>query len=206
MKSITGKYVALIAVTGAFVFAIPVIYWFFMSVIFHMTEISKDAADWASFGSYVGGILSPILSVSTIVFLLLSLADERKQKAIDSYEMGKLTSSNLLISRASEIEGKIDLLWSEQYPIVENAKTNQIVAMVNQRKDAWNLGIWFICDAIELFLQMYFTLRGIDEHSYYLSYVDFKYKKLFDFLIESFYDRYNPNLKRYKVEILKLPE
>lgn len=68
----TAKVLLIIA--GASSLTLIVLYF----TVFH-AGFSTDSSDWGNFGSYVGGIISPILSFATIVFLIFQNRDQRKQ-------------------------------------------------------------------------------------------------------------------------------
>jgi hypothetical protein len=54
--------------------AIPVLAWL---VVFFSTELSVDPDDWASFGSYIGGAITPILAFASFIGLLVTLGLQR---------------------------------------------------------------------------------------------------------------------------------
>lgn len=49
--------------------------------VFHSFPISKNTSNWSDFGSYIGGIISPILSFASIVFVLITIKKTQENHA-----------------------------------------------------------------------------------------------------------------------------
>lgn len=63
---------------------IPLGVWVFN---FHQLGLASDSTQWSNFGSYLGGILSPVLAFLSFIGLLLALDTQRK-------EAGRLKKEN----------------------------------------------------------------------------------------------------------------
>lgn len=55
---------------------IPLGFWIFN---FHHLGLASDSTQWSNFGSYLGGILSPVLAFMGLIGLLLTLDTQRKE-------------------------------------------------------------------------------------------------------------------------------
>jgi len=69
-------------------------------VIVFFGSISSDPTNWASFGSYVGGTLSPIIALMALIGLLYTIIQQQKQ--IEN--LGKLAAKEDLFRVIEKIE------------------------------------------------------------------------------------------------------
>lgn len=54
-------------------YLLPMIIWWLVLGVYNESGISFNNADWGSFGSFVGGVLSPLFSLVSIIFIYLSI-------------------------------------------------------------------------------------------------------------------------------------
>ncbi|MDF4975183.1 hypothetical protein P3748_16925 [Vibrio parahaemolyticus] len=67
----------LIIIASIFYF-IPILIWWLILGVLNNGVLSNNNADWGSFGSFVGGVLSPLFSLCSILFLYQSIKDNDK--------------------------------------------------------------------------------------------------------------------------------
>lgn len=67
-------YIAISLISFSSIASVILIYIFF----FFDSEISRTVSDWGSFGNYIGGLLSPILSFFALIGILLTLHQTNK--------------------------------------------------------------------------------------------------------------------------------
>jgi uncharacterized membrane protein len=51
----------------------PLLLWWLTMSVFSGLQLSLENSDWGAFGSFVGGVLSPIFSVVSIIFIVTSM-------------------------------------------------------------------------------------------------------------------------------------
>lgn len=72
--------ILLFGIFSIMVLFIPLIPYF---IIFN-GELSNNPNDWSSFGSYYGGIVTPILTFITIIFIIMNLNNQKEQQIEES--------------------------------------------------------------------------------------------------------------------------
>lgn len=55
------------------VYFIPLLIWWLVLGVYNGGSVSLNNSDWGAFGSFVGGVLSPLFSLVSIIFLYLSI-------------------------------------------------------------------------------------------------------------------------------------
>lgn len=67
------------------VYFIPLLIWWLVLGVYSGGSISLNNSDWGAFGSFVGGVLSPLFSLVSIIFLYLSIRknNENHQDQLD---------------------------------------------------------------------------------------------------------------------------
>lgn len=82
----TKKKITLIIIT-TFIFLLPLFTYFY---VFHYA-LSSNSADWAAFGSFVGGIYGPLFGLVSVIVLIITLREMQKnnQKLIESSSRAK---------------------------------------------------------------------------------------------------------------------
>lgn len=114
--------------------------------------LSKDNADWAAFGSYIGGVYGPIFSLVSIFILIYTLREMRKTQLQDKNhfeiqldEQRKQRNIDDIVMLTNMIRQAID-----NNPIINDIKKypNTVCDMVrydtvkyppNNEEDMWNL-------------------------------------------------------------------
>ncbi|MDR9831149.1 hypothetical protein RCJ22_36790 [Vibrio sp. FNV 38] len=75
---LSRKFAALLLVIYVFPMAI---WWFTMSYQAGYS-LSYDNANWGAFGSFVGGVLSPVFSLVSIIYVIQTLQETRNQNTV----------------------------------------------------------------------------------------------------------------------------
>lgn len=77
----TKKQITIIIIT-TFIFLLPLFTYFY---VFHHA-LSNNSADWAAFGSFVGGVYGPLFGLVSVIVLIITLREmqQNNQKLIES--------------------------------------------------------------------------------------------------------------------------
>lgn len=102
MKSISllHKIIFVLTVT---IIASPLLFWL---GFFHDYNLAKDSIKWAEFGSFVGGTITPILTLVSVLGLIWTIIEQRKQLnySIEQAENQRSEDAKAaLIQRESEL-------------------------------------------------------------------------------------------------------
>ncbi len=104
---------------------------------FHAYQFSNQTSDWGNFGSYVNGLLNPILLFLTIIYLSRSLKTQKD--AVEKQKEDILTQLNL-VTIANE---------NQRHQIKELQKSNEIAQITNHQTEL----IKYINNAVTSFLE-----------------------------------------------------
>lgn len=72
------QYFTLALIFGLICLLVSLFPWIY---VFHSFPISKNTSNWSDFGSYIGGIISPILSFASIIFVLVTIKKTQENHA-----------------------------------------------------------------------------------------------------------------------------
>lgn len=65
------------------VYLIPIAVWYFVMVVVNDYALSTLNSDWGAFGSFVGGVLSPIFSLVSVLFVIKSINENNTNNNIE---------------------------------------------------------------------------------------------------------------------------
>lgn len=77
------------------------------------SEFSTKNSDWGSFGSFIGGVLTPFLTFGTIILLIFTYKEQSKQVKIQQRQL----EYNAYEQNIFECVEKIELLMKTPFPI-----------------------------------------------------------------------------------------
>ncbi|MVE38158.1 hypothetical protein D6U68_18875, partial [Vibrio cholerae] len=80
------------------VYLIPIAVWYFVMVVVNDYALSTLNSDWGAFGSFVGGVLSPIFSLVSVLFVIKSINENNTNNNIEIELIKKQDRRNYLIS------------------------------------------------------------------------------------------------------------
>ncbi|WP_311747517.1 hypothetical protein [Proteus columbae] len=88
------------------------IYFYYMWFEFGYTTISNKNGEWGAFGSYLGGVLTPLFTLVSIFFIYYSIKNNNENHKIEMLYLNEqqtlLNISSLAASINDKLNGKID--------------------------------------------------------------------------------------------------
>ncbi|TOK18430.1 hypothetical protein CGI22_24325 [Vibrio parahaemolyticus] len=118
---------------GIIVFSIvfyfaPVFIWWFLMVVKNDYVLSLNNSDWGAFGSFVGGVLSPVFGLLSVVFIYLSImaSDSNHRKEMNTIHKQERRNHLLILintyneklnenlkEQASFVSGQVIMVYSD---------------------------------------------------------------------------------------------
>jgi len=118
MKTRIEKYLPLIII-----FTILFVFILFLA-FFYRYSISKNITEWGSFGSYFGGILSPILSFVLIYIVILQSIESRKNfiesKQLQIFSQKQINEQIEILKPKPELVYYLSGSGSQVHAVIEN--------------------------------------------------------------------------------------
>lgn len=103
MKSISSLHKITFVITFTII-ASPLLFWL---GFFYDYGLAKDSSKWADFGSFIGGTVTPILTLVSVLGLIWTIIEQRKQlnHSIEQAEIQRSEDAkDALAQRESELE------------------------------------------------------------------------------------------------------
>ncbi|HIF9214641.1 TPA: putative phage abortive infection protein [Photobacterium damselae] len=117
-------------------------------------EISNNTQDWGAFGSYLGGLLSPILAIGSLYYVVKTFRQQ-------SFE----NTFNLLLEQHNTLADKISNDKSNKFSIVRNELNSLGEYWLNSQASLNNIKNINDCYEIHQYLRVvYQVLKFIDEN------------------------------------------
>lgn len=128
-KNVTKNMIIVLVITLLIILGTVLSY----IVNFKEYSVSKDGADWANFGSYIGGILSPLISLISLIVLTYITYLISKNDNVASFNLNllsrKMDAFDKLVALCPEV-----LKSTEEYTKDFNSQTDFIAILTNEDK------------------------------------------------------------------------
>ncbi len=137
------------------------------------TPLSSENIDWGEFGSYIGGILTPILSVITILILIFQQINYRKEN--EKYKKEKIV--NTYIDLLFKAEEKLSNTEEETKKFLP-PRYQRVSKSENPKNTGDYQIIWDFVDDWILYKKIQDKIALIDPENPVISYAKNKYKDI----------------------------
>ncbi|WP_322529694.1 hypothetical protein [Vibrio fluvialis] len=108
-----------IVLSIVFYFA-PICIWWFVMVVENNYVLSLNNSDWGAFGSFVGGILSPLFGLLSVIFIYLSIMESNKNNQKQIGTIHKQERINYLLVLINSYNEKLSEKLEEQSEFFDN--------------------------------------------------------------------------------------
>jgi hypothetical protein len=119
------KYI--VAVCLLVVYSSVIMMYFYKFGSFDISKLSKDPAHWGQLGDYIGGLLNPILSFATIIYLIKANISQRESSELQKLQIQQLldeSATTRKIEKYRNFDNEFFELISSQKLNFDNFKIN----------------------------------------------------------------------------------
>ena len=114
-----------LTIIASLAYFIPMLIWWFSMGLYQGYELSFKNEDWGAFGSFFGGVLSPLFGLISIVFLYVSIQKSDTNHRIELNVLKAHNRREYLIKFIEIYTSKLDEDIQNQFPeIFNNQKIN----------------------------------------------------------------------------------
>lgn len=119
------KYVGFVVLIICLLCIAPVaVYVYFMWYKFGVVTVSSSNSDWSSFGSYLGGILSPLFTLLSVGFIYYSVKENNSNHKTEMRYMNNQQVISMVSSLADAFNAKLDSAVNLAHPRVAEQDIN----------------------------------------------------------------------------------
>jgi uncharacterized membrane protein len=99
-------------------------YVYFMWYKFGFSQVSSQNADWSAFGSYLGGILSPMFTLVSILFIYYSIRENNRNHKTEMRYLESQQVISMVGSLADAFNAKLDSAVNLAHPLLMDVSIN----------------------------------------------------------------------------------